>query len=59
MKLSKNFDENIQEEYEIYLATTTDEDDSIMSPQAFEWLKLREIQNTLAEIYEESYENCV
>lgn len=59
MKLSKNFYENIQEEYEIYLATTTDQNQSILTPEAFEFLKLREIEQTLAEMCEDSHEQCI
>ena len=59
MKLPTTFEDDTWEEYQIYLETAAQKEESPMSYDAFEWLKIREIQYEIAELYEDSYEDCI
>lgn len=50
MKFSDKFLDNILDEYFGYLQDFNDEDGYPMSYEAFEWLKIREIEEDRAEL---------
>lgn len=59
MRLPKNFEDNTWEEYQIYLESLNQEEVIPMEYEAFEWLKIRELEEARAERYEHSYEDCI